>query len=347
MIRFLLLEFEKVRLQHLLFFFFLSRKRILFSFHHFYSLQEEVPDDWLALGNPWELPRPEYVVEVRFYGHVVVKDGFRFSWEGGLVVKAIPYDVPVPGFRNCTCNTLRLWKAASAHKFDLSLFNHGDYVQAVMDQNMAESITRVLYPNDSLETGRELRLKQEYLLCSATLQDIIRRYKLLACSLVGLRPCTNGRARTSFEEFPEKNAIQLNDTHPALSIPELMRILMDVEGLGWEEAYSICQRTFSYTNHTVMPEALERWPTKLIEFVLPRHLQIVHEINRRHMEEVAARWPGDIERARKLSIIEEGDVKRINMARLCVVVCHSVLCVAQRGGWKGDEGGESGCKCGG
>lgn len=200
--------------------------------------------------------------------------------------------------------------------------NDGDYIQAVCDRNLAENITRVLYPNDNFFEGKELRLKQEYFMCSATLQDIIRRFK---AAKFGTRTPT----RTNFELLPEKVAIQLNDTHPSLAIPELMRLLMDMEGLSWEKAWGITVKTCAYTNHTVLPEALERWPVTMLESILPRHLQIIYQINHLHLEEVLRRWPGDMEKMRKLSLIEEDGEKRVNMAHLSIVGSHAVNGVAR------------------
>uniref|UniRef100_A0AAQ6AIC9 Alpha-1,4 glucan phosphorylase n=1 Tax=Amphiprion ocellaris TaxID=80972 RepID=A0AAQ6AIC9_AMPOC len=238
------------------------------------------------------------------------------------VVLALPYDTPVPGYRNNVVNTMRLWSAKAPCEFNLKDFNVGGYIQAVLDRNLAENISRVLYPNDNFFEGKELRLKQEYFVVSATLQDIIRRFKV---SKFGSREI----ARTDFSKLPDKVAIQLNDTHPAMAIPELMRVLVDEEKLDWDKAWDICVRTCAYTNHTVLPEALERWPVDLFAHLLPRHLEIVYEINRRHLERVAAKYPGDVDRLRRMSLIEEGGQKRINMAHLCIVGSHAVNGVAQ------------------
>jgi starch phosphorylase len=283
--------------------------------------QEELPDDWLAYGNPWEVARPEYVLPVRLYGTVKWLDGGKFSWEGAQVVLAVPYDTPIPGFRNDTVNTMRLWSAKSSKSFDLEYFNHGNYIQAVLDRNLAENISRVLYPNDNIFEGKELRLKQEYFLVSATLQDIIRRYKHFSC-------LPGAPIRTSFDLFPAKAAIQLNDTHPSLAIPELMRILVDEEKMEWIPAWEICVRTFAYTNHTVLPEALERWPVALLERILPRHLMIIYEINRRHLDRIGAMFPGDLDRRSRMSLVEEYGEKSINMAHLAIVGSHTVNGVA-------------------
>ncbi|XP_078261438.1 glycogen phosphorylase, brain form [Rhinoraja longicauda] len=283
--------------------------------------QVEEADDWLRYGNPWEKARPEYMLPVHFYGRVEGgPDSAR--WVDTQVVLAMPYDTPVPGFKNNTVNTMRLWSAKAPNDFNLKDFNTGDYIQAVLDRNLAENISRVLYPNDNFFEGKELRLKQEYFVVAATLQDIIRRFK---SSKFGCRD----PVRTSFETFPEKVAIQLNDTHPALAIPELMRILVDVEKLEWDKAWDVTIQTCAYTNHTVLPEALERWPVHMFERLLPRHLQIIYKINQIHLDNVATTYPGDVDRMKRMSLIEEGDPKRINMAHLSVVGSHAVNGVAR------------------
>ncbi|XP_078086337.1 glycogen phosphorylase, brain form [Mustelus asterias] len=283
--------------------------------------QVEEADDWLRYGNPWEKARPEYMLPVHFYGRVEhTAEGSK--WVDTQVVLAMPYDTPVPGFRNNTVNTMRLWSAKAPNDFNLKDFNVGDYIQAVLDRNLAENISRVLYPNDNFFEGKELRLKQEYFVVAASLQDIIRRFK---SSKFGCRD----PVRTSFETFPDKVAIQLNDTHPALAIPELMRILVDVEKLDWEKAWDITKQTCAYTNHTVLPEALERWPVQMFEHLLPRHLQIIYAINQKHLDNIAALYPGDMDRLARMSLIEEGDPKRINMAHLSVVGSHAVNGVAR------------------
>uniref|UniRef100_A0A672JAD6 Alpha-1,4 glucan phosphorylase n=1 Tax=Salarias fasciatus TaxID=181472 RepID=A0A672JAD6_SALFA len=262
--------------------------------------QVEEADDWLRHGNPWEKARPEYMLPVHFYGRVEeTKDGPK--WVDTQVVLAMPYDTPIPGYMNNTVNTMRLWSARAPNDFNLRDFNVGDYIQAVLDRNLAENISRVLYPNDNFFEGKELRLKQEYFVVAATLQDIIRRFKTTK---------KGGPGRTSFESFPDKVAIQLNDTHPAMAIPELMRIFVDIEKLDWDTAWDLTKRTFAYTNHTVLPEALERWPVELMENLLPRHLQIIYQIN-------------------QMSLIEEDGCKRVNMAHLCIVGSHAVNGVAE------------------
>ncbi len=275
--------------------------------------QIEDPDDWLRLGNPWEIARPEHTFRVQFYGR---SEGFtdkqgkiKYRWIDTHDVQALPYDMPVPGFHNNTVNTLRLFSAKSTREFDLDYFNHGDYMRACEDKARSENITKVLYPNDQSAQGRELRLKQEYLLISASLQDILNRFS---------------SQHDDWKELPNCAAIQLNDTHPALAIPELMRILMDCHGVGWDEAWDITVATFAYTNHTVMPEALECWPTALIGNLLPRHLEIIYEINTRFLLEVSSRYPGDLRRIARMSLIEAGLGARVRMAHLAIVGSHSV-----------------------
>ena len=226
---------------------------------------------------------------------------------------AMAYDTPIPGYGNSTVNNLRLWAAKSTREFDFQYFNHGDYIKAVQDKQKTETISKVLYPNDTVLQGKELRLKQEYFFSSATLQDVIRRYR---------------KAHQGFDEFPNKVAIQLNDTHPAIAIPELMRLLVDVYELSWEKAWEISVKTFGYTNHTILPEALEKWPVSMMEKVLPRHVQIIYEINRRLMEAVAVKFPGDAGRLSRMSLIEEGTDKMLRMAHIAIVGSHSVNGVA-------------------
>lgn len=282
--------------------------------------QTEEPDDWLRFGNPWEKARPEYMIPVNFFGRVVEISKGR-KWIDTQVVYAMPYDTPIPGYGNNVVNTLRLWSAKSPVEFNLKFFNDGDYIQAVLDRNLAENISRVLYPNDNNFGGKELRLKQEYFMCSATLQDIIRRY----------RSSTSPNApeeRKSLDQLPDKVAIQLNDTHPALAIPELMRLLVDGEGLSWDKAWDITTRICAYTNHTVLPEALERWPVSMFEQILPRHLEIIYSINHNHLQNVLKKYPDDLARMGRMSLIEEDGEKRINMAHLCIVGSHAVNGVA-------------------
>nr|XP_057912979.1 glycogen phosphorylase, liver form [Doryrhamphus excisus] len=281
--------------------------------------QVEEADDWLRHGNPWEKARPEYMLPVHFYGRVE-QTAHGSKWVDTQVVLAMPYDTPIPGYMNNTVNTMRLWSARAPNDFNLRDFNVGDYIQAVLDRNLAENISRVLYPNDNFFEGKELRLKQEYFVVAATLQDIIRRFKTTK---------KGSPARVSFESFPEKVAIQLNDTHPAMAIPELMRIFVDIEKLDWDVAWDLTKRTFAYTNHTVLPEALERWPVELMETLLPRHLQIIYQINQIHLDRIASLFPKDMDKLRKMSLIEEEGGKRVNMAHLCIVGSHAVNGVAE------------------
>ncbi|OCT81653.1 glycogen phosphorylase, muscle form [Xenopus laevis] len=283
--------------------------------------QMEEADDWLRYGNPWEKARPECMIPVHFYGRVQ-HTPHGAEWVDTQIVLALPYDTPVPGYKNNTVNSMRLWSAKAPNDFNLKDFNVGGYIQAVLDRNLAENISRVLYPNDNFFEGKELRLKQEYFVVAATLQDIIRRFK---ASKFGCRDAV----RTSFDLFPDKVAIQLNDTHPSLAIPELMRVFVDIEKLEWDKAWDLTVRTCAYTNHTVLPEALERWPVHLIQNLLPRHLEIIYEINQRHLNRVSSMFPGDMDRMSRMSLVEEGSVKRINMAHLCIVGSHAVNGVAQ------------------
>ncbi len=289
----------------------------IFQQRIFDGFQVEAPDNWLRYTNPWEIPRPEKVYPVRFYGRVEegadARGHLRFSWVGGEQVLAMAYDTPVPGFSNGTVNTLRLWSAKATREFNLEHFNYGDYEKAVEDKNRTETITRVLYPNDNFFVGRELRLKQQYFLVSATLQDALARWF---------------RLHRGFSGFAVKHAFQLNDTHPSIAIAELMRILVDEASLRWEEAWEITVQCFGYTNHTILPEALEKWRVSLLERVLPRHMQIIYEINRRFLEQVKVHRPGDVDLLRRTSLIEEGDEKRVRMAHLAIVGSHAVNGVA-------------------
>ena len=275
--------------------------------------QVEIPDEWLNLGNPWEFERPEYTINIKFYGKTLTrmdKSGkFYVDWVDTKDVLAMAYDIPIPGYDNDVVNNLRLWSARSTAEFDFDYFNDGDYIKACENKIVSENISRVLYPSDSLRKGQELRLKQEYFFTSASIQDIIRRYK---------------RDNKGFKAFPEKIAIQLNDTHPAISIVELMRILIDEEGLDWNSSWEITQKVFAYTNHTIMPEALEAWPVKLLGRLLPRHLELIYEINMRFLKEVASHCPQDLDKVGRMSLIEEGLEKKIRMSHLCIVGSHSV-----------------------
>jgi starch phosphorylase len=279
--------------------------------------QVELPDAWLRYGNPWEIARSGYRLRVQFFGRVesFVNERGRLTnrWVDTRDVFASPYDTPVPGYGTPTVNTLRLWGASAVKEFDLQEFNEGDYVGAIESRVRSENICNVLYPNDNVFVGQQLRLAQEYFLVSATLQDILRRYKA---------------RHARFDRLPDKVAIQLNDTHPVLAVPELMRILVDVEELDWDTAWDVTARTFGYTNHTVMPEALERWPVALLGSMLPRHLQIIYEINARFLALVRDRLGADDARARRMSLIEEGPERRVRMAHLAIVGSHAVNGVA-------------------
>lgn len=280
--------------------------------------QVEEPDHWLRDGNPWELERPEYTQRIHFGGrveHFTDPEGRRHArWVDTCDVLAVPYDTPIPGYRNGTVNTLRLWKAAATDEFNLDEFNAGDYADAVESKNQAEHISMVLYPNDASVCGKELRLKQQYFLASASLKDVIRGWK---------------RVHKDFGHFAEKNGFQLNDTHPTIAVAELMRLLIDIERLEWDEAWEVVSHTMAYTNHTLLPEALERWPVALFERLLPRPLEIIYEINARFLSEVSAHWPMDKSRLGRMSIIEEGDEKQVRMANLAIVGSYSVNGVAE------------------
>src|SRR5262245_20895454 len=289
--------------------------------------QVEVPDAWLRYGNPWEIPRPGDRFRVRFFGRVreAVNDRGRltYEWVDTRDVLATPFDTPIPGYGTETVNTLRTWGARAVQEFNLEEFNEGDYIGAIEARAQSENICRVLYPNDNVFVGRELRLAQEYFFVSATLQDIIRRYRKR------YEMFDRPRGLRLFDRFADKVAIQLNDTHPALAIPDLMRLLVDGEELSWDEAWDITTRTFGYTNHTVMPEALERWPVSLVGHMLPRHLQIIYEINERFLGQVR-QWRGpDDALARRLSLIEEDGEQRVRMAHLAIVGSHAVNGVAE------------------
>jgi glycogen phosphorylase len=277
--------------------------------------QVEAPDNWLRCENPWEIPRTDALFPVRFYGRTEHHDdggtGFRVRWVDTHDVWAMAYDTPVAGFRNDTVNTLRLWSAKSSREFDLSSFNAGEYVRAVEDKTLSENISKVLYPPDDRYAGKELRLKQQYFFVSATLQDVLRRF------------FKKGERR--LEELPEKVAIQLNDTHPVLAIPELMRLLVDEQRLGWDAAWGLTQRVFGYTNHTVLPEALERWPADLLQRLLPRQLEIIEEIDRR-FRVLATAGGGDPARVGRTAILDEG--RNVRMAHLGFVGSHAVNGVA-------------------
>lgn len=281
------------------------------------GFQVEYPDSWLQNGNPWDILRRDLEYRVKFYGKtskVQNPDGsYKFEWIETEDVLAVAYDIPVPGYKNNTVNNLRLWQAKACSDFSFKEFNAGDYVAAVASKTDSETISKVLYPNDSYVEGKFLRLKQQYFFVSATLQDIIRKYKI---------------NHKNFDKFAEKNTIQLNDTHPVIAIPELMRILIDEEGLSWKKAWEITTKTFAYTNHTVVPEALEEWSLQLFEELLPRHIQIVYEINRRFIEEVKKNYTTDPNILSGLSIINEHDGKSVRMANLAIVGSFAVNGVA-------------------
>jgi starch phosphorylase len=281
--------------------------------------QVELPDHWLRMGNIWEFERPEYMVRVRFGGHtqshIDELGNKRTTWLDTHDVLAMPYDSPVPGYKNGTVNTLRLWKAIATEEFNLQEFNAGDYAEAVAQKNTAENITMVLYPNDANENGKALRLQQQYLLASASLQDVLSNWV--------------GRHNHNFEKFAEKNCFQLNDTHPSIAVAELMRLLLDIYGLTWKDAWGITRQTMAYTNHTLLPEALERWSVGLMQHLLPRLMEIIFDINAHFMAEVSAHWPGDGERMARMSIIEEGYDKKVRMAYLAIVGSFSVNGVAE------------------
>ncbi|GMU87638.1 MAG: glycogen phosphorylase [Ignavibacteriales bacterium] len=279
--------------------------------------QVEHPDNWLSYGNPWEILRRELTYRVQFFGEVKVftdENGkLHFNWVNTDDVLAVGYDVPVPGYNNNTVNNLRLWAAKATQEFDFKDFNSGNYLASVEAKNESENISKVLYPNDTYVEGKFLRLKQQYFFVTASLQDIIRKYKI---------------NHNGFGQFAEKTAIQLNDTHPVIAIPELMRILLDQEGLGWDEAWKITTNVFAYTNHTVVPEALEEWSVSILQDLLPRHMQIIYEINQRFLDDVRMRYTQDSDIIKALSIIKEGDEKRVRMANLAIVGSSSINGVA-------------------
>ena len=279
--------------------------------------QVEMTDKWLRLGNPWELPRPQLTFDVKFGGHTEagMENGeYRVRWIPGHVVRGMAYDTPVVGYRVNTANFLRLWRAEAAESFDFGVFNKGDYYGAVMEKIVSENITKVLYPNDELVQGKQLRLQQQYFFASCALQDMIRLHRQTAGGL---------------EDFHRKFAVQLNDTHPAIAIAELMRLLVDEHHVGWDQSWEITRHTFGYTNHTLLPEALERWPIPLFGSLLPRHLEIIYEINRRWLDEVRIRHPGDDERVRRLSLIDEAGPRYLRMAHLATLGSHAVNGVAR------------------
>ncbi|MGO9375829.1 MAG: glycogen/starch/alpha-glucan phosphorylase [Syntrophobacteraceae bacterium] len=295
---------------------------ILYDYGIFYQnivngYQEESCDNWRRQGNPWEIIRRELLYEINFYGrseaYLDAEGRQLYRWVDTQNVMAMPCDILIPGYGCSHVTNMRLWAAQSSRDFNLTEFNRGDYIGAMHDKVISENISKVLYPNDNLEQGKELRLKQQYFLVAATLQDIMRRHK---------------KQHSTMEGFADHVAMQLNDTHPSIAIAELMRLLLDVEIMPWEQAWDICTKTFAYTNHTVLPEALETWPVELLGRLLPRHLEIIYEINRRFLLDVAARYPGDVGRVESMSIVAEGNEKRVRMANLAIVGSHSVNGVA-------------------
>ena len=278
--------------------------------------QVEEPDHWLKNGYPWEMQRPEYAQHVHFGGHVecLVENGRqKWVWVPAEVVEGIPYDLPIVGYCNAV-NSLRLWSAKAVDDFDLENFNKGSYVEAVERKVLAENLTKVLYPNDNTMAGKELRLRQQYFFVSCSIRDILRRFK---------------RFNKDWRDLPDKAFVQLNDTHPTLVIPEMMRLLMDIEGLGWDEAWDLTRRSTGYTNHTILQEALEKWPVAMMERLLPRHLQIIYEINGRFLQQVSSLYPGDVKKLQRMSIIDEGGERYVRMANLCLVGTSSVNGVAK------------------
>lgn len=280
--------------------------------------QVEITDKWLRYGNPWEIPRPELILQVKFGGHTYSytddQGRYRVVWEPHQVIQGVAYDTPILGYKVNTANLLRLWRAEAVESFDFQAFNTGDYYGAVNQKIASENITKVLYPNDEQLQGKELRLMQQYFFCSCALQDMIRLYKQ--------------SGNQDLSRFHEKFTVQLNDTHPAISVAELMRLLVDEHLMPWEQAWDITCKTFAYTNHTLLPEALEKWPLHLFGSLLPRHLQIIYEINQRFLDQVRLQYPGDNDRLRRLSIIDESGCRYVRMAHLAAVGSHAINGVA-------------------
>ena len=278
--------------------------------------QKELPDYWLAKGSPWEIMRLDCKYKIRFYGYcrdILIKGKKQRKWAGGEEIVAVAYDILVPGYQTYNSNTLRLWKSFPSEEFDFYMFNKGEFYSSISDKNSANFITSVLYPNDNSLSGRELRLKQEYFFCSATIQDIINKFK---------------KYKYSWKDFPKFNCIQLNDTHPALAITELLRILIDEFNLEYTEAFNIVKKTFNYTNHTVLPEALEKWGVDIFKKILPRHLELIYLMNYIFLEEIKFKYPNNIDKLSKLSIIEESTPKQIRMANLCIIGSSNINGVA-------------------
>ncbi len=276
--------------------------------------QVEEADDWLRLDNPWEIPRNDIQVTVQFGGRVARNKKGRCFWVDTDDIIGMPYDTPIVGYGGNTVNTLRLWDSRSSEQFDYQAFNQGDYYNFVDEEVLAETLTQVLYPNDAIYSGKELRFRQQFFFVSASLQDIFRRFKKLSLPI---------------EEFPEKMAVQLNDTHPAIAVAELMRLLVDIEELDWDTAWSITTKTLGYTNHTLMPEALETWPVSMFKKFLPRHLEIIYQINHFFLQKVTGLYPGNMDKLSNLSLIREGGEKHVRMAPLAILGSHSVNGVAE------------------
>lgn len=279
--------------------------------------QVELPDDWMKYGTPWEIVRPEHATDIQLYGQVenIFDDlgNYVTKWTHTKKITGVPYDIPIPGYGTNTVNYLRLWASKATEEFNFEAFNRGGYEEAVKEKNLSETVSKVLYPNDKTESGKELRLIQQYFFVACSLKDIIRRFR---------------KNNDDWNDFPEKVAIQLNDTHPSIAVVELQRLLHDEYGMPWDKAWAIVTKTLAYTNHTLLPEALEKWSVGLFQKVLPRHLQIIFEINKQFLKEVEEMWPGDLDKVRKLSLIEEGDHQMVRMANLAVVGSHSVNGVA-------------------
>lgn len=278
--------------------------------------QVEEPDLWLKDGYPWEMVRPEYSQTVGFGGHVeytTVKGRQIWHWVPSEQVQGVPYDLPIVGYRHAV-NSLRLWSARAVEEFDLADFNKGSYVEAVEAKVLSENLTKVLYPNDNTMAGKELRLRQQYFFVCCSVRDILRRYREL---------------NDSWDNLPEKVYIHLNETHPALVIPELMRILIDEEGLDWDKAWELTRKSCGYTNHTILPEALEKWPVPMMERLLPRHLQIIYEINGRFLQQISSLYPGDVKRLQRMSLIDETGERYVRMANMCIIASTSTNGVAE------------------
>ncbi len=278
--------------------------------------QVEEPDLWLKNGYPWEMVRPEYAQTVGFGGHVeytTVKGRQVWNWVPAEQVQGVPYDLPIVGYRHAV-NSLRLWSARAVEEFDLADFNKGSYVEAVEAKVLSENLTKVLYPNDNTMAGKELRLRQQYFFVCCSVRDILRRYREL---------------NDNWDNLPEKVYIHLNETHPALVIPELMRILIDEEGLDWDKAWELTRKCCGYTNHTILPEALEKWPVPMMERLLPRHLQIIYEINGRFLQQISSLYPGDVKRLQRMSLIDETGERYVRMANMCIIASTSTNGVAE------------------